>query len=48
VIKMEYICYSCGKIVTEEDIVKRVRCPYCGGKVLFKKRPEIVKKVKAR
>ena len=45
---MEYICYSCSKEVTDEDITKRIRCPYCGGKILFKKRPEVVKKVKAR
>ena len=45
---MEYICYSCGKIVTPEDIKKMIRCPYCGGKILFKKRPQVVKKVKAR
>jgi DNA-directed RNA polymerase subunit P len=45
---MEYICYTCGKHVTLEDIAKRIRCPYCGGKILFKERPEIVKRVKAR
>ena len=45
---MEYKCYSCGKEVTQEDIMKRIRCPYCGGKILFKKRPETVKKIKAR
>jgi len=45
---MEYICYSCGKHVSPEDISKRTRCPYCGGKILFKERPEVVKKVKAR
>lgn len=45
---MDYVCYSCGKEVTQEDISKRIRCLYCGGKILFKKRPEIVKKVKAR
>jgi len=45
---MEYICYTCGKEVTPEEITKRIRCPYCGGKILFKKRPETVKRIKAR
>jgi DNA-directed RNA polymerase subunit RPC12/RpoP len=45
---MEYICYACGKPVTPEDISKRIRCPYCGGKILFKKRVEVVKTVKSR
>jgi DNA-directed RNA polymerase subunit P len=45
---MEYICYACGKDITVDDIAKRIRCPYCGGKVIFKKRPETSKKVRAR
>jgi DNA-directed RNA polymerase subunit P len=48
VLKMEYICYACGREVTQEDIAKRIRCPYCGGKILFKKRSGLSKKVKAR
>ena len=45
---MEYVCYECGKILTAQDISRRVRCPHCGGRILFKKRVETVKKVKAR
>ncbi len=45
---MEYVCYNCGKKVSYNEIMRRVRCTYCGGKILFKRRPEIVKKVKAR
>lgn len=45
---MEYICYNCGKRISSKEVTNRIRCVYCGGKVLFKERPEIVKKVKAR
>ena len=35
---MYYICFSCLKQVDEEYTKSRVRCPYCGGKVLMKDR----------
>jgi len=38
---------NCGKEVPKEDIRKRIRCPYCGYRILLKDRPETVKKVKA-
>lgn len=34
----EYVCFNCGKTLTNEHIKKRVRCPYCGAKIMFKKR----------
>ncbi len=40
-----YICRNCHKEV--EDISEGITCPYCGEKILIKKRPEVVKKVKA-
>ena len=41
-----YKCFNCGKIVKEEYIRKRVRCPYCGSKIIYK--PRVVNtKVKA-
>lgn len=43
-----YKCMNCGKELSEEDLKKRIRCSYCGYRILLKKRPEIVKKVKAR
>lgn len=43
----EYKCFDCGKIVGENYVRKSVRCPYCGGRILFKTR-SVVKKVKAR
>ncbi|MBI2110712.1 DNA-directed RNA polymerase subunit P [Candidatus Woesearchaeota archaeon] len=32
-----YKCFDCDKVI-KEDIKKRVRCPYCGSKILFKPR----------
>ena len=42
----EYKCFDCGKKISSENIRKRVRCIYCGSKILFK--PRVVKtKVRA-
>ena len=39
-------CLDCGKVIKEEYIKKKVRCPYCGSKILYK--PRVVSsKVKA-
>ena len=43
----EYKCMECGKKVGPEYLRKKVRCPYCGSKMLFKPR-SISTKVKAR
>lgn len=42
-----YKCFSCNKKISENQIGKRVRCIYCGGKILFKPRTAVTK-VKAR
>jgi DNA-directed RNA polymerase subunit P len=44
---MEYICFQCRREIKLAEL-KKIRCPYCGGKILIKKRPEIIKKIKAR
>ena len=44
---MHYICFDCGKKVEDEYTKVKIRCPYCGGKVLYKDRRTIVK-IKAR
>ena len=47
-IKMvEYKCFDCGKKVSTEYLRKKVRCPYCGSKILYKPR-RISTKIKAR
>ncbi|MFB0563384.1 MAG: DNA-directed RNA polymerase subunit P [Candidatus Lokiarchaeia archaeon] len=44
-----YICGRCGKEATVEDLlIGQIRCPDCGYRVLYKKRPPIIKRVKAR
>ncbi|RLE39108.1 DNA-directed RNA polymerase subunit P [Candidatus Woesearchaeota archaeon] len=42
-----YKCFNCNKEITESLLRKRVRCPYCGSKILFKQRTTVTK-VKAR
>lgn len=41
-----YNCFKCNKEVKADYIRKRVRCPYCGGKILLKKRT-VISEVKA-
>ena len=43
----EYKCFDCNKKVSMDYLRKRVRCPYCGSKILFKPRG-VNTKVKAR
>lgn len=43
---VKYSCFNCNKKISEEMMGKRVRCPYCGGKALFKSR-SVSTKVKA-
>jgi DNA-directed RNA polymerase subunit RPC12/RpoP len=43
-----YICLRCGKKVNPTDELGRVRCPFCGYKVLAKERAGVVKVVKVR
>lgn len=35
---VEYKCFECGKKVDQSYVKKKVRCPYCGSKILFKAR----------
>ena len=35
---MAYKCFNCGKSIKDEHIKKKVRCIYCGSKVIFKER----------
>jgi len=39
-------CFQCEKIVKQDYTKKKIRCPYCGSKILYK--PRVVStKVKA-
>lgn len=33
-----YKCFDCGTKVKKDYIKKKIRCPYCGSKILFKPR----------
>jgi DNA-directed RNA polymerase subunit RPC12/RpoP len=44
---VEYVCFNCGKKISDVEFRRRIRCPYCGSKILIKKR-QILTKVKAR
>ncbi|MBS3142170.1 DNA-directed RNA polymerase subunit P [Candidatus Woesearchaeota archaeon] len=44
---VKYKCFYCNKKVSDDYVTKRVRCPYCGSKILFKTRSTSTK-VKAR
>ncbi|MBW2991091.1 DNA-directed RNA polymerase subunit P [Candidatus Woesearchaeota archaeon] len=43
----EYKCFFCNKIISPDNIKRRVRCIYCGSKIIFKAR-SVNTKVKAR
>lgn len=44
---VSYKCFDCNKKVSAEYLRKKIRCPYCGSKMLFKPR-QVATKVKAR
>jgi len=33
-----YKCFNCGKEVKKEYVKRKVRCPYCGGRIIYKPR----------
>ena len=43
----EYKCFNCSKMNSSEQMRKRVRCIYCGSKIVFKVRtkPTIVEAI---
>jgi len=44
-----YKCLNCGKdIGVDLQKAKKIICPYCGYRILEKKRPQVPKKVKVR
>jgi DNA-directed RNA polymerase subunit RPC12/RpoP len=38
-----YKCFFCNKELKDESIKKRVRCIYCGSKIVFKARTNLTK-----
>jgi DNA-directed RNA polymerase subunit RPC12/RpoP len=43
----EYRCFFCKKAISADNIKRRVRCIYCGSKIIFKSRSTNTK-IKAR
>ena len=41
-----YRWFFCGTDISEEQLRKRIRCPYCGSKIIYKPR-QVAKKIKA-
>jgi DNA-directed RNA polymerase subunit P len=38
-----YRCFFCGKEIKGDQIKKRVRCVYCGSKIIYKERTSVAK-----
>jgi len=43
-----YKCLKCGEKIDLKQIREKIRCPYCGYRVIVKERPETVIRVKAK
>ena len=33
-----YKCFDCEKVINDEYVKKKIRCPFCGSKILYKPR----------
>ncbi|MBU3896502.1 MAG: DNA-directed RNA polymerase subunit P [Nanoarchaeota archaeon] len=43
-----YKCLNCGKEVSLEQANEKIRCPFCGYRIIMKTRPKKVVRVLAR
>lgn len=43
-----YRCLNCSKSIELEQVKERVRCPFCGYRIIFKERPKTVVRVEAK
>lgn len=44
---VDYVCLKCREEIPSEMLKKRIRCPYCGSKILLKQTKDIKRDVKA-
>lgn len=40
-----YKCLKCGKDIELKQVKEKIRCPFCGYRVIMKKRPKTLVKV---
>ncbi|MBI4144869.1 DNA-directed RNA polymerase subunit P [Candidatus Woesearchaeota archaeon] len=40
---VKYACFICGRKISEDLLGKRIRCPYCSSKMLYKPRTTTTK-----
>ena len=49
---MKYVCArkSCGKDVSKKELsaLPGIKCSHCGFRILYKKRPDVIKRIKVR
>jgi DNA-directed RNA polymerase subunit RPC12/RpoP len=49
-INMKYVCArkSCGKEVSKKELnaLPGIKCSHCGFRILYKKRPDVIKRIK--
>ena len=47
---MRYVCARCGESVTKRELtaLPGIKCSHCGYRILFKKRPEVIKRIKLK
>ncbi|MEM1538056.1 MAG: DNA-directed RNA polymerase subunit P [Candidatus Nezhaarchaeales archaeon] len=47
---MSYKCGKCKRVFSKEELesMPGIRCPFCNGRILYKVRPNVVIKIKAR
>lgn len=38
-----YTCFSCERKISKDLMGKRIRCPYCGNKIIYKSRTATTK-----
>ena len=42
-----YRCLNCGKDIDIKQVNEKIRCPYCGYKIIIKENPNTVTTVKS-
>lgn len=40
---VRYACFQCNRRIPEDLLGKRIRCPYCSSKILYKPRSTVTR-----